>query len=522
MMLILKWRLIGRACCAGLLTVLLLVGLPAMAQEVATGFVFHDANYNGVMDEGESGIPDVLVSNGEDVVATDADGAWSLPVGEDTTLFVIKPSGWMTPVREDMIPQFYYVHKPEGSPELRYAGLEPTGPLPESIDFPLVPQEEPDSYEFILFGDTQPRTQQEVDYIAHDVVEELIGSEAAFGVTLGDLLFDDLTLFEPLNEAIAHIGLPWYNVVGNHDLNMDAPDNELATETWKRVYGPTYYAYQYGPTWYFVLNDVVWTGEGSYHGALGETQLAFIENVLEHVDQDSLIMILMHIPLTHMQDRADFYALIEDYPNLFSTAAHRHFQQHHFFGEDEDWKGSEPLHHLVHATVCGSWWRGVPNEFGIPHATMQDGAPNGYSIVSIDGNEYSIRFKAARRPADFQMLVHLPEEIQSSDTAETEVVANIFAGSERNEVHMRLNGEGEWLPMEHSPRACPFYVEAFELDSIMPDGTGIRLPGPITSSHIWAAPLPADLPVGVHRVDVRSVDMFGQEDIDHRTFRIVE
>lgn len=512
-----NWRAGGM----GMLAVLILGGLPVQAQDVATGSVYHDANENGARDEGEAGIPDVLVSNGEDVVTTDADGAWSLPVGNDTTLFVIKPSGWMTPVREDMIPQFYYVHKPEGSPELRYKGLDPTGPLPESIDFPLMPQEEPDSYEFILFGDTQPRNQREIDYIAHDVVEELVGKEAAFGITLGDVLFDNLTLFEALNDAVAHIGLPWYNIVGNHDLNMDVPDNELATETWKRVYGPTHYAYQYGSTWYIALNDVVWTGDG-YHGAIGETQLVFVENVLEHVAPDSLIVFLMHIPLTHMQDRAALYALIEDYPNLFSTSAHRHFQQHHFFGEDEDWNGAEPLHHLVHATVCGSWWRGIPNEFGIPHATMQDGAPNGYSIVSVDGNEYSIRFKAARRPADFQMLIHLPEAIQSADTGETEVVANIFAGSERNEVHMRLNGQGEWLSLAHSPRECPFFAEAFALDAKLPEGTGIRLPGPITSDHIWAAKLPADLPVGVHRVDVRSVDMFGQEHMDHRTFRVVD
>ena len=42
--------------------------------------------------------------------------------------------------------------------------------LPESVDFPLYPQREPETFKAILFGDPQPRDQQEVDYIAHDVL----------------------------------------------------------------------------------------------------------------------------------------------------------------------------------------------------------------------------------------------------------------------------------------------------------------------------------------------------------------
>jgi hypothetical protein len=32
-------------------------------------------------------------------------------------VFVVKPSGWMTPVDENNLPQFSYVHKPAGSPD---------------------------------------------------------------------------------------------------------------------------------------------------------------------------------------------------------------------------------------------------------------------------------------------------------------------------------------------------------------------------------------------------------------------
>ncbi len=190
-------------------------------QSIAKGIVFHDANKNHKFDEGEKPVPKVKVSNGKEIVATGEDGRFEIPVGDDTIIFVIKPSGWRTPLTKEKLPQFYYIHKPNGSPKLEYEGVKPTGPLPESIEFPLYPQKEPDQFRAVMFGDPQPRDQKEVDYIAHDVVEELVGTDASFGVTLGDIMFDDLRLFRPLASAIALIGIPWYNVIGNHDINYD-------------------------------------------------------------------------------------------------------------------------------------------------------------------------------------------------------------------------------------------------------------------------------------------------------------
>ena len=92
----------------------------------ANGIVFYVKNANGTRDDGETGIADIGVSNGREVVATDAEGKWTLPHDDDTIFFVIKPSGWAVPVNEDQLPQFYHIHKPAGSPEgARYAGVEP-------------------------------------------------------------------------------------------------------------------------------------------------------------------------------------------------------------------------------------------------------------------------------------------------------------------------------------------------------------------------------------------------------------
>ncbi|HPO13458.1 MAG TPA: metallophosphoesterase N-terminal domain-containing protein, partial [Candidatus Hydrogenedentes bacterium] len=99
------------------------LGFPAWAgPQEATGVVYWDKNHNGQRDSGEKGLKGVLVSNGQEVVPTDKNGHYTLPVSNDTIIFVIKPRGWTSPLRAgDRVPQFYYVHRPDGSPKMKYA-----------------------------------------------------------------------------------------------------------------------------------------------------------------------------------------------------------------------------------------------------------------------------------------------------------------------------------------------------------------------------------------------------------------
>ncbi len=92
------------------------------------------------------------------------------------------------------------------------------------------------------------------------------------------------------------------------------------------------------------------------------------------------------------------------------------------WGENKGWHGTTPHHHLINATVCGSWWCGLNDERGIPHATMNDGAPNGYSVITFEGNKYNVRFKAAGRPVDYQMNIYLPDDIDQNASDTTNVL----------------------------------------------------------------------------------------------------
>lgn len=96
--------------------------------DTAVGIASNDANGNGARDASEKGSPAVLMSNGEHIVTTDKAGKCEIAVTDETIVFVIKPRGWMTPVGPGTnVPRFHYVHKPKGSLQTRFAGVNPTG-----------------------------------------------------------------------------------------------------------------------------------------------------------------------------------------------------------------------------------------------------------------------------------------------------------------------------------------------------------------------------------------------------------
>lgn len=514
--------------------------------EEAQGTVYADGNGNGVRDPGEDGIENVLVSNGNDVVATDRHGTYSIPVTDDTIIFVIKPAGWMTPVGpNDTVPRFYYIHKPNGSPVMQYAGVAPTGPLPASVDFPLHRQKERDTFRVICLGDTQVRNVEEVRFLAHDIIEDIDVGDAVFGMTLGDNVFNDLSVFEPLVETMNAFRIPWRYVPGNHDHNHDAPTVETTDDTFERVFGPSYYAFNYGRVHFIVLNDIGHeAGKDQYNGRLGERQRAFVANDLRYVNPKQLIVLLMHIPIMTLADSKELYELLRGFPHTFSLSAHTHDQQNLFVDQAAGWPQETAHHHLIQATACGSWWGGNFGDEGIPVTPMSDGGPNGYSIITFDGDEYAVEFRAARRSPEHQMNIWLPEGIPAAETGKASAIVNVFAGSERSRVEMQLDGTGEWTALEQFTGKDPHYLETIGRQSaflkILADSRGVQevtdefkrnvrtefrpvlrgLPEPVDTAHLWRGALPEGLKPGVHTLDVRTTDMYGHEYAGRRVFTV--
>lgn len=509
-----------------LLSASLLLPILAQAQTTATGFVFDDTNKNGVKDSGEKGIPNVKVSNQRTITKTDRNGAWKLPSDDDTIFFVVKPRNWMTPVTKEQLPRFFYIHKPAGSPAaMKFPGVAPTGPLPKSIDFPLYRRNEPNRFQAIFFGDTQPRDVKEVDYLTRDIIEPLVEEaklkKYSFGVTLGDLVFDDLKVFDPYINAVALLGMPWYNVLGNHDVNYDGGSDKNSDETYHRHFGPNFYSFDHGPTHFIALDNVhVYTPAGAqrstYKSLLGPEQLAWLKEDLAATPKNQLVVLMMHIPFDETEDKDEVFKLINERPYALSVAAHTHFQEHRFLNSP---LLKTPHHHFVSVTTCGSWWQGRPDDRGVPIATGRDGAPNGFSVFTFDGSQYKIEFRAAGAPAEQQMNIYAPELLNRADVDKTDIVVNVYGGNEKSVVEMRFGATGEWRKMEKVLEPDPEFVKLVTRDQTL-TAPFRPLPGAMNSPHLWKLKLPATTERGTVPVHIRTKDMFGQVYYATRGIRI--
>jgi hypothetical protein len=513
-------------CTALSLLILMLLPWPAITQPGrntnCTGSVFNDSNRNGLRDPGEKGIAGVAVSNGVDVALTDSRGDWTLPLGKGKDLFVIKPPAYQVPLDPDRIPLHF-------RPDFRgnHSGGDQGQQKP--VHFPLTEDIYRERFSALIFSDTQARGLREVNFINHDIVAECIGTDAVFGLSLGDIVADDPMLFREISQGIAQIGIPWYNTFGNHDSDRSALDNEQRDQTFRRFFGPSAYAFEYGQVAFIVLNNVYFSETGKYRAHITSDQVMFVKNYLEIVPPDKLVVLAMHIPIVACDNKEELYGLLESRPHLFSISGHVHEQINLFLGKEHGWKGANPHHHLVCPAVSGSWWCGLTDERGIPHATMNDGSPNGYSVITFDGNSYSVRFRAAGRPENYQMNIYLPDEVETPAADTTAVLVNVFAGSDRSVVEMKAGPDGNWTTMAPVKTVDPACLQMHQLTPYLRETVlgkrldevlGWAMDFPSVSHHIWEARLPQGLTPGTHTVSVRTTDMYGQTWMSHRLFRI--
>ncbi len=505
-------------------------GIPA--RKSAGGIVYEDQNQNGRKERREKGIAGVAVSNGTDVVLTGSKGEYSLPVGDDNIIFVIKPSNYALPLNDFNLPRFYQNHKPGGSPAgTKYPGVAPTGPLPRSVDFGMISTPEKSSFSALVLGDPQPLSREEVDFFNRGIIDELAGiGGVAFGISLGDLVWDDLDLHLPYTEAVKRVGIPWYNVMGNHDKNYDAPADSLADETFEARFGPANYAFNYGNAHFIILDDIRYPdpqGKSRYRGGFRPGQLAFIANDLRHVDKNKLVILSFHIPLHSsdteefsIADRQQLFDILKDFPHVLVMSAHTHLQRHNFFTAAEGWQGSNPLHEFNSGTSCGDWHKGELDERGIPRATMYDGTPKGYSFLRIDGNRYVIDYKAAGKPADYQMNIYHPLVVPLNQRTGALITVNFFMGRKGDQVEYRIDN-GKWTAMNHTEKEDPSYLEQlWQWDRSSDLLKGRRPSNPQRCSHLWQAAMPAVADAGNHTIEVKATDMFGRSFHQKSEFRV--
>jgi len=472
--------------------------------------VYEDRNDNGLRDDGEPGLAGVkLVINERTLVLTDADGLARLPVQGEDRIALVKPPGFALASRDNGLPDFWRrAVRPGEALDLAF-GLHRSDPAT--------------AFDVLVFGDPQPKSLSDVDYYRRDIVEPLMGQHTArMGLSLGDIVHDDLSLYPAINAATARLGLPWLHVAGNHDLDRDAPDDAESLTTFTATFGPDTFAWEEGKVVFIGLDDVIYLpGQvPAYVGGLRPQQFEFLEAYLGTVPADRLVVLALHVPLFDADpqrqtfrhaDRERLFALLARFPQRLVLSAHMHGQQHYLHDAADGWRGQTPLHEYNVGAACGGFWSGVKDAQGIPDTSMADGTPNGYALMHVEGDDYSLAWHPARDAQDTQIALHAPQVLRRDAWPGVGVYANVFMAMPDALVEYRID-EGPWQPMTRVREADPEMLARNLADDASAVLRGFdRAPQAAASPHLWRAPLPTDLALGEHHIQVRSADRWRGE-----------
>ncbi len=366
-------------------------------QAAAALLGFYPIRIRGKVFSGGIGISNVVVSDGRVVVQTNGSGEYELISGSDREfVFVSQPSG------------FEIKRLPNGSSSI-FKQIEKTG-KDLTLNFELARTESSDEqHHFLLLSDTQIQNEYEANQLltvsVPDVVKTIqsLNDPNVFGIGCGDLVFDKLELFKEYNQSIQAYDIPFFQVIGNHDMDFGVRSDAWTGSTFKGHFGPTYYSWNRGEIHYVVLDDVFYLGAGTkYIGHLPEEQLAWLEQDLSFVEKGRTVVISLHIPtytgaVTRypkndplggtVSNREYLYRMLEGY-QAHILSGHTHFNDNMIQGN---------IYEHCHGTVCGAWWSGP---------ICHDGTPSGYAVYEASGSELRWKYKGTGMEITEQFRVY--------------------------------------------------------------------------------------------------------------------
>ncbi len=364
-------------------------------QPIKASFL-QQTNVKGKVVAGKNGIADVVVTDGFTVVKTDASGNFNFMANvQSRFVYISIPSGYDIPHTQS-IAQFY----------------KPLDHTKQSLSFEFVLQKSAKSHEkhgFVVWSDTQIQNTEDAQLLMQNSAPDLKAlvknypPDYLHGIGCGDLVWDNFDLFDDYKNAIAQSGLPFFNVIGNHDMDLDARTDEGSTTTFESHFGPTFYSFNRGKIHYVVLDDVFFVGaKKSYIGYITEQQLSWLEKDLKYIKSGSTVVLSLHIPTFTNQSARDkspegmggtvtnrkrLYEILKDH-KVHIMSGHTHFNEVII---------NDNITEHIHGTVCGAWWTG---------SICGDGTPNGYGVYEADGDNISWFYKSTGKDKDYQLKIY--------------------------------------------------------------------------------------------------------------------
>jgi hypothetical protein len=401
----------------GLGTALPVSAVEAQRKEKAADqkFKLHPLTIRGKVHQQGKGLAGVPVTDGYNMVLTDAAGKYTLQSNATAEfVYLTLPRGYAIPQQQGVAQFFKAI---------------PAKATAFTADFALEKLQVDDTrHNFVVWADPQIISQQDARQLTEESAPDLsnlvkqYGPDTLFhGMGCGDLVWDKFELFPDYKKAVEISGIPFFQVIGNHDMDIKSRADEGSGQTFKSLFGPTYYSFNRGQVHYVVLDNVFFIGTAKkYIGYLTEKQLQWLEQDLSYVKPGSTVVVALHIPVDSgnkrrnklkeeplgsvVSNRAELYRILQPY-KAHIMSGHTHIC--------EKVITDHAIEH-THGAVCGAWWTGP---------ICSDGTPNGYGVYEVNGGDIRWYYKSVGKDKSHQFRIYPKGTVASRPN---EVVVNVW------------------------------------------------------------------------------------------------
>lgn len=404
----------------------------------------------GVVSCGGDGVGGVVVSDGVETALTDADGIYQLKSAKKYGyVFMSIPSGYEAP-SDGVLPRMWKA----------VASDRPS--VPERKDFELV-KSEGDDFTMYILGDmhlaNRNNDQTQFNGFVRDLkstMDAVPGKE--YVLTLGDMTWDIYWFsnnFAPSAWlSLANSSFPGtqvFHTMGNHDNDFTKVGDFAKEQAYRDALCPTFYSYNIGKVHFVVIDDIDYMNVGAngvdakgnltdtdlrdgYANQIINDQIEWLKKDLSYVPKSTPIVLSTHAPVyrpvasgtvgaynagSYRAGLSSSITTSSGTSELASALSGRKVHiftghTHKTFNYDAMSSSSGIFEHNA-GSVCGDWWW-CGKLSGINLA--QDGAPGGYTVLSVSGDDFKWYYKSTGYPKEYQFRSYDMNEVRKTVTAD--------------------------------------------------------------------------------------------------------
>lgn len=384
-----------------------------------------------ITDNEHNPVAGVVVNDGTNFTVTDKKGIYYLPsdLAKNKYVSISVPAGFEIQDSAGIACGFYA--------KLTY------GKEVNRRDFILKKRSTPSNeFVYIAISDPQVKNSIQLDRFRNETVPDLkkfaasLPGKEIYGMTLGDNVWDAMGLFPDYKRSVSSLGFTIFHTIGNHDFdqayndlhNTPNPLENYGEETYENYFGPVDYSFNVGDVHVVTMKDIDYFKGKKYTEQFTPEQLVWLKRDLSYVKQGTVVFLNLHAPTSNKTEKgegnvtnaAELMEILKGY-KVHIFAGHTHFYENAEITADI-------YEHNIGA-ACGAWWAGNVNRCG---------APNGYLVVYVKGNDVKWNYKATAQTSEYQFRLYKPGEFLSQPRY---VVANVWDWDSQYKVNIWEDGQ---------------------------------------------------------------------------------